>query len=172
MSNIPLAPFKGGIKSLIVILVVITSMISCKQSAKETVKDSNHDIYYDAPFIQEYHEAYMVSNIQDDNEIRSITVDHESNVWIATAAGVFRKDSAKHEWKPVITGDERGPAYSVALNASGDILLGTWNGLYRYRDKILLKEVGPEQPVSEICCDAKGDYALGPYGIWYYHGGG
>ena len=93
---------------------------------------------------------------------RSIAVDRESNVWIATASGVFKKEAGTKEWEEIISGEERGPAYSVVVNSQGDILIGTWNGLYRYRDKMLVKEEGPEPPVSEICSDNEGDYALGP----------
>jgi hypothetical protein len=123
-------------------------------------------VLFRSPFIQEYHEAYMVGKAQNDNEIRSIAIDRESNVWIASASGVFKKIPGKKDWEPVITGDERGPAYSVAANNRGDILIGTWNGLYRYSSNKLVKETGPEPPVSEICSDNGGDYALGPFGIW------
>jgi hypothetical protein len=168
MTHIHKLPFNSYTKSFIIVMIIVLNLFSCKPSARESKNGSTDTIYYDIPFIQEYHEAYMVNNNQDDNEVRSIAVDRELNVWIATAAGVFRKESGNREWEPVITGDDRGPAYSVAVNARGDILIGTWNGLYRYRDKILLKEDGPEPPVSEICSDTNGEYALGPYGIWYH----
>ena len=150
------------------LLIFFLSMLSCKQSPTAPEKDTKPVVYFDTPFLQEYHEAYMVSKDPAENEIRSIAVDHDSNVWIATASGVFRKDSGKSEWEPVIMGEDRGPSYSVVINPGGDILLGTWNGLYRYKDKILLKEVGPEPPVSEISCGNDGDYALGPNGIWHF----
>jgi hypothetical protein len=159
---------KGGIKSMIILSMGIVNLMSCKESDRVTVNDSNMDTYYDVPFIQEYHEAYMVSNNIADSEIRSIAVDHNSIVWIAAATGVFKKESGKKEWEEVISGDERGPAYSVVVNHYGDILIGTWNGLYRYRNKMVAKEVGPEPPISEICSDIDGDYALGPSGIWRY----
>jgi hypothetical protein len=169
--NIPLAPFKWGISSVVILLIVTLNLVSCKPVAREPIKVSIDTIYNDIPFNQEYHEAYMVSNNQDDNDIRSITLDNESNVWIAAAGGVFKKEAGKGEWEQVIKGEDRGPAYSVAANASGDILIGTWNGLYRFDGKTIVKEEGPEPPVSEICCDVKGDYALGPYGIWYHTNG-
>jgi ligand-binding sensor domain-containing protein len=164
--NIPLAPFKGGIISVIIVFVIIVNLTSCNESDREAIKDSNKDTYYDIPFVQEYHESYMVSDKQDDNEIRSIAVDPESNVWIAAASGVFKKAPGKRQWEEVISGEERGPAYSVVLNRKGEILIGTWNGLYRYSKRKLVKEEGPEPPVSEICSDNAGDYALGPFGIW------
>lgn len=147
-------------------VIIVVILASCRQSEKNTLKEADKDVYYDTPFIQEYHEAYMVGNNPDDNRIRSIAVDRESNVWVAAASGVFKKESQKSVWEAVLSGDERGPAYSVDVNAAGDILIGTWNGLYRYREKILVKESGPEPPVSEICSYPGGDFALGPNGIW------
>lgn len=151
-----------------VFLILILNLVSCKKSERSGQTDARNNIYYDIPFNQEYHEAYMVGQKRDDNEIRSIAVDHESNVWIASASGVFKKTAGRIGWEEIISGDDRGPAYSVVANPRGDILIGTWNGLYRYRNKLVEKESGPEPPVSEICCDTTGDYALGPFGIWRY----
>jgi streptogramin lyase len=150
----------------IVLLIFLLYLFSCKQSGRTPLNDSDNNIYYDVPFMQEYHEAYMISDKQDDNEIRGIALDRESNVWIATASGVFKKEPEKKQWEEVITGEDRGPAYSVVVNHKGDVLIGTWNGLYRYNKRTLVKEEGPEPPVSEICSDNDGDFALGPYGIW------
>ncbi len=166
MPYIQPAAFKKGIKSVIILSMILINLVSCKESDKLLLKGSDSNIYYDVPFIQEYHEAYMVSKKPEDNEIRSIAVDRESNVWIAAASGVFKKAPGRNEWEEVISGDERGPAYSVVVNHKGEILIGTWNGLYRYNKNALLKEEGPEPPVSEICSDNEGDYALGPFGIW------
>lgn len=149
----------------IITIATTLFLLSCAQGVKEP-EETGNNVYYDQPFMQEYHEAYIVSKAQSDIEIRSITVDRESNVWIASASGVFKKMDGKKDWEAVLTGDDSGPAYSVAVNNRGDILIGTWNGLYRYSSNKLLKEAGPEPPVSEICCDNDGYYALGPLGIW------
>jgi ligand-binding sensor domain-containing protein len=176
MENIPVTPrrfvqdilFKGGINSVIIPLMIILFLFSCKQPKNVSADDRRVDIYSDIPFIQEYHEGFMVSGNINDNEVRSIAVDRESNIWIATASGVFKKEAGRREWEEIISGEERGPSYSVVVNSSGDILIGTWNGLYRYSDNILAREDGPVPPVSEICADIEGDYALGPYGIWRF----
>ena len=149
-------------------VILLLNLVSCGQNGDSPEKPSVGEAYIDVPFIQEQHEAFMIGKNPADNEVRSIAVDQKSNVWIATASGVFRKESGKRDWEPVIAGDERGPSYSVEISSNGDILLGTWNGLYRYSGKTLSKEDGPEPPVSEICIDGKGDYALGPFGIWRY----
>jgi hypothetical protein len=164
MTGTKLLKFKDPSQTFLLILLLI--LVSCRHADNESVSYSSDTVYADIPFFQEYHEAYMVSNNSADNEIRSIAVDRELNVWIATASGVFKKDAELGDWKEIISGKERGPAYSVIVNTDGDILIGAWNGLYRYRDNHLAREEGPVPPVSEICSDNEGDYALGPYGIW------
>jgi hypothetical protein len=116
--NIPQSPlrspqgkhFKRVIKPVIILSMVIVNLVSCKESDKEAVNYSDKDTYYDVPFVQEYHEAYFVSNNPDDNEIRSIAVDHDSNVWIATGSGVFKKEAGKGKFTPVFSDVDRGPA--------------------------------------------------------------
>ncbi|MDO9341446.1 MAG: hypothetical protein Q7T72_13085 [Bacteroidales bacterium] len=135
---------------LISTFIFTLSLISCKQEAKKTESTSGEEIYQDIPFVQEIHDAYMVSNNQADNEVRSIAVDHESNVWIATASGVFLKKADSRVWDPVITDDDRGPAYSVTVNPDGDVLPGTWDGIYRYRNHSLNKEEGYLENVSHL----------------------
>lgn len=148
------------------LLIFFLCIMSCRQTETDSEKDNSNEVYYDTPFIQEYQEAFIVGKDREDNEIRSIAVDNESNVWIAAASGVFKKEPGKTVWDEVISGENKGPSYSVVVNNRGDILIGTWNGFYRYSNKTLVKEEGPEPPVSEICSDNGGDYALGPSGIW------
>ena len=147
---------------------LLLTLASCGHADRESDNNCGDTIYTDIPFVQEFHEAYMVSDNKEDNEIRSIAVDRESNIWIATASGVFKKEAGARQWKEIISGEDRGPSYSVVVNSLGDIMIGAWNGLYRYRDKMVTKEEGPVPPVSEICTDTSGDYALGPYGIWRF----
>ncbi|MEZ5106595.1 MAG: two-component regulator propeller domain-containing protein [Draconibacterium sp.] len=151
-----------------VMLPLITLMFVVACNPKPVEKTGENDvIYVDVPFLQETHEAFYVTSNDNDNEIRSIALDANFNVWIATASGVFRKDKDTRNWTPVIEGESRGPAYSVAINPNGDILLGTWNGLYRFSDGKLTKAEGVKPPVSVICNDGDENYALGPYGIWH-----
>ena len=48
--------------------------------------------FKDTSFMQEYHQAYPISNDVKEKEVRSITTDKEGNVWIATAAGILVKN--------------------------------------------------------------------------------
>lgn len=152
----------------VIFCILVVCLISCRQEAKKTDSSAQSEVYQDTPFVQETHDAFQISKNKADNEVRTIAVDLESNVWIATASGVFRKGADTKIWLPVITGEFRGPAYAVTVNPNGDVLMGTWDGIYRYSNKQLKKEEGVKPPVSEICNDGDGNYALGPYGIWRY----
>ena len=156
--------------SIPVLFGLLSLISSCKNEDGRKLMDPSENVYQDSSFIQEYHNAFFISTIREDNEVRSITVDNESNVWIATASGVFVKKLDSAIWEPVIGEDDRGPAYSVISNNDGDVLMGTWNGIYRYRNNSLVREEGPTAPVSEICSDGNSNYALGPFGIWRYSG--
>jgi hypothetical protein len=169
---------KQLLRSLILILslCLATGLPSCKTEAEKQEAKAQPSIYEDVPFIQESHDAHFISNIPGDNEVRSIAVDLNSNIWIATASGIFYKKADSRTWQPVITDENRGPAYSVTVNPNGDVLMGTWNGIYRFKNNDLVKEVGSTPPISVICnedygngnANINGNYALGPYGIWRY----
>jgi len=154
---------------LIVACIITVFLMSCRQMVKKAVNSVPLEVYQDVPFVQEFHDAYKISNNPSDNEVRSIVVDQESNIWIATASGIFFKKSGIREWEPIITGAARGPAYSVVVNTNGEVLLGVWDGIYRYSNHLLKKEEGVKPPISVICNDGNGNYALGPYGIWRFN---
>ncbi len=124
--------------------------------------------YKDVPFIQETHVGYKISDNADDNEVRSIAVDKQSNVWVATAAGIFRKSAESRKWDEIITGENKGPAYSVVIAEDGTVLFGTWNCLYSYANLQLKKEEGLVPPISVICTSGNETFALGPNGIWQH----
>ncbi len=154
---------------LLIWAILLICTMSCQKANQ--LDTTEIKVYHDEPFIQEYHEAYMVSDNESDNDIRSIAVDTGSNVWIATASGVFCKEKDSTRWQPVITGKDRGPAYSVSTLKNGDVLMGTWNGIYRFNDDKLIKENGVKSPVSVICSNLDDVYALGPNGIWLWDNG-
>jgi len=53
----------------------------------------------DRDFWQEYHESYPVSNNAVKNEVRSISIDDQSNIWIATVEGILRRKPADTSWE-------------------------------------------------------------------------
>jgi len=142
---------------------------SCVQEKKPSEPAADTSIR-DTPFVQERHTAFPVGSDPEANEVRSIVADNRQHIWIATAAGIFGKEATATVWNPVITGSDRGPAYAVALEEDGTLLLGTWNGLYSYRDGALRKEEGVRPPVSVLTTRGSETYALGPHGIWKRYG--
>jgi ligand-binding sensor domain-containing protein len=120
-------------------------------------------------FWQEYHQGFIVGNNEGDNDIRSIAVDESSNIWIATASGIFIKDKNKDAWSPVLEKGSRGPAYAVIADAASGVWMGTWDGVYQFRDNKLQKIEGVEAPVSALCKSKEGIYVLGPKGVWLYN---
>ena len=122
----------------------------------------------DTAFWQEYHQGFSVGNNEGDNDVRSIAVDESSNIWIATASGIFIKDKNKDTWSPVLDEGSRGPAYAVIADKESGIWMGTWNGVYQFQDNKLQKIEGVEAPVSALCKSKEGIYALGPKGVWLY----
>lgn len=157
----------------LLILLAAGALFFCTQNAKveNAVSTEKQNSYSDIPFIQEYHDGYLISKNATDNEIRSIAVDKESNVWVATASGVFVKNIGTREWTPIITGNDRGPAYSVVATNNGSVILGTWNGIYSFQNNQLKKEKGVKPPISEITTKGDETYALGPHGIWKSNNG-
>jgi len=147
--------------------VTLTSGFSLRgqNPAKSEIKTASVS-YYDTPFVQEVHDGFKISDNPADNEVRSIAVDQGANVWIATASGIFCKKSGTRRWEPVILGEDRGPAYSVVVNPDGTVVMGTWNGIFSFRNQKLTREEGVKPPISVVCNDGNDNFALGPYGIW------
>lgn len=133
--------------------------------------DSEDSVYLDKPFWQEYHEGYSVGTSPEENDVRSIAVDDESNVWIATGAGIFQKKKDSTIWNSMLSEIETGPSFAV-FTENKTTWLGTWNGLWRYQNNKLEKITGPKGPVSAICKTSDGLYVLGPYGFWFDNGKG
>lgn len=127
---------------------------------------SDDSVYLDKPFWQEYHEGYSVGTSPEENDVRSIAVDDESNVWIATGAGIFQKKKDSTIWNSMLSESETGPSFTV-FTENKTTWLGTWNGLWRYQNNKLEKITGPKGPVSAICKTSDGLYVLGPNGFWF-----
>jgi hypothetical protein len=127
--------------------------------------------YSDDTFFQEVHEAFFIGENPTDNEVRDLAVDQENKVWVATAGGVFRKSNASKEWSPIITGENRGPAYAVEVDQGGTVFLGTWDGLYRFDGDRLEKQADVAGPISVLSSTGNETYAMGPNGIWYQKNG-
>jgi hypothetical protein len=125
----------------------------------------------DTSFWQEYHEAYPIGKSAAENDIRSIAVDNNSNIWIATAAGIFMKKKNDSIWTSPFTNEaDNGPAYAVATDNQSLVWMGTWKGVFVFQDNYLKYLPGTQGPVSAVCVAKEGAYVLGPAGVWLYNG--
>ena len=88
----------------------------------------------DTAFWQEYHQGFIVGNDDGDNDVRSVAVDEFSNVWIASASGIFIKDKNKGTWSRVLDEESRGPAYAVIADKEG--VFGWGHGMVYINFKI------------------------------------
>ncbi len=137
----------------------LMALFSCKSANKA---EEVYSFYQDEAFAQEYHEAYPMQG----NDVRAILPDRDGNVWAATANGFFRKKKDSREWEPVFDSERNGPSFALAQDSAGTIWLGSWNGLYQFRNGSIAKTDGPTGPVSAICTKGKTVYAIGPNGFW------
>ncbi|WP_259016407.1 ligand-binding sensor domain-containing protein [Emticicia fluvialis] len=147
-------------------LTITFFMYACKS----TEQHESAATYKDAPFWQEYHEAYPISENAEENNVRSIVIDKANNVWVATASGIFMKKANESNWASIQNATDKGPAFAVNTDNEGTVWLGTWNGIYRFKNNQLEKLQGVNPPVSAICTAKEGVYALGPHGIWLFDG--
>ena len=125
--------------------------------------------YTDTAFLQEYHKPFRVNTDKDITEVRSISVDEDNNVWIATDAGIRMMKSGTSDWSKPFPENENGPAFCVLSNKNGEVFMGTWKGVYVYKNNTLKLLTGTEGPIAAICAASEGIYAAGPQGIWLYN---
>ncbi|MBN7810282.1 regulator [Algoriphagus sp. H41] len=156
--------------SLVLGLFTASLFLSCKRESSEATVLSVAEKVPDEAFVQEVHEAFSIGENPEDNEVRDIFVDTDDQVWIATAGGIFVKAKGSAEWKPVLEGESRGPAYAVEQDSDGRLWLGTWDGLYSFTSGKTAKAEGLEGPISQLAVAGSVLYALGPMGIWQRKG--
>jgi len=124
----------------------------------------------DVDFIQEYHEPYPVSTNAAENEVRSVTIDSQSNVWIATIAGILMKKNGESSWTNVLTESDQGPSFAVVADDQSNIWMGTWKGVFVHRNGNLSNLTGTDGPISVLCTAKEGTYAIGLNGVWLSDG--
>jgi hypothetical protein len=153
------------------VLFLFFLFVNLAYSQQTTKGNSQLQSVADKGFWQEYHEAYPVSSVSIENNVRSIAVDKQLTVWIATAAGIFMKKNGDNNWVAIPFHDsDKGPAYAVAVDEHDAIWMGTWKGLFVYKNNWAVQLAGPQAPISVICTAKEGVYALGPKGVWFFNG--
>ncbi len=154
-------------KKLLLLYLILFSL-GCSQTIDESPENSSVNVYKDTPFIQEYHEGYVIDDLKNEaNDVRAIHAGLNDHIWIATKNGVYRQLPNSSEWHLMIAGTNQGPAYDVISDENGRVWAATWNGVYFY-DEDLEKVEGVQPPIAKLVASKEGIYALGPYGIWLY----
>lgn len=125
----------------------------------------------DTSFSQEYHVPHFPNGLND-ADIRNIAVDDQSQIWIATSEGIFKKQINAAMWEKILSGLEDGPAYAVLYDPASGIWAGTWKGVFQYRNNTFEKMADTQGPVSVLCADREGVYAFGPKDSWLCHSSG
>jgi hypothetical protein len=155
----------GSLIYLIAVLAIILGSCLSNSNSQPSLEQTS---YNDTLFSQEYHVAYPLPSTWD-SDVRSIALDLEDNVWIATRDGIFRKNNGEQSWQPVLPKEEQGPSFDVEVDQES-VWLSTWNGVYVFKDGLLHKMPGATTPISTLCVSDEGVYALGPKGTWLYSG--
>ncbi|MHC4203908.1 MAG: ligand-binding sensor domain-containing protein [Planctomycetota bacterium] len=120
----------------------------------------------DSPFVQEYHEAYLIGQGAGQNDVRAVAVDSSGNIWAGTKAGVFRLDSDKKQWVELMDKADSGPVYDIVADRAGTVWIGAWNGMYRSTPNGLLRLKQINCPISALCVTENEVVGLGDAGIW------
>ena len=152
------------------VLLVIMALSCTSTRDPDNERDTGNDgPYKDVPFVQEYHDGYVVDEeMAGANDVRAIQADQDGNIWIATGAGPYVKRPGSRQWELMIPGPDQGPAYDVEIDAQKVAWIAAWNGIYRIRSGKPEKLDGPEPPLARVVIADEGVYALGPHGIWLY----
>ena len=153
------------------IVFLLSLVFSCNNPhyTDENQEVINEGAYIDIPFIQEYHEGYLVDEKNSGaNDVRAIQADSNDKIWIASKSGTYMKNQGSRQWKLMISGSDQGPAYDIKTDKHNVVWIATWNGIYNNDSGKMQKMEGPEPPLAKVVLADEGVYALGPYGIWLY----
>lgn len=135
----------------------------------------------DAPFWQEYHEAYPLHG-EGANDVRAVAADAAGNVYAATRAGVFVLPKGAKDWRGPLSGGrmgEAGPCYDLCVDTAGTVWMAAWNGLYRSTASEsgensqpgMEMVMGVDSPLLAVCVYKEGVAAAG-LGRWIYRAQG
>lgn len=116
----------------------------------------------DVPFIQETHEAFPLSGSAE-NDLSSITVGPQGEIWVASQAGVHRLKAGT--WSTP-EGGRIGPCHSLWFDRDGVLWIGAWNGVYALRSGKIVRDGLADLPVGCVRGGREGIFAAGPFGIF------
>jgi len=152
-------------------LLLMILVFSCKNQADPDTNQDKKSLspYQDIPFIQEYHDGYVVDEkTAGANDVRAIYADSHGRIWIACRAGTYMKESDSRRWELMIQGSDQGPAYDIQGDEQNSVWIAAWNGIYNNSSGKMELMEGPKPPLARVLIADEGVYALGPHGIWLY----
>jgi hypothetical protein len=156
-------------RNLLVYVVAVCLFFSCYPKIGELESQLFQEYYVDTPFVQEYHEGFIVDkNNPAANDVRAVHIDRNEQVWIATKNGVYKKSKNNHVLSLMINGENQGPAYDIKSDANGFIWIAAWDGVYANINGTITRMEGPVGPLAKIVAAAEGVYVLGPHGVWIF----
>lgn len=150
---------------VVALLFVLLAMVGCRRSSHEAA------IYKDAPFEQETHEGFLLTEGTNPLPVARIQLDEELTIWAATKSGVYIKKTGSSDWEfPEINKEINGPVFDLIVTEKNHYL-ATWKGLYRLDSTqlILIPETA-NQPISILYHGTKGIYAIGSSNNWLIDG--
>ncbi len=118
----------------------------------------------DQPFWQDEHLRYPIHDDDQANDVRGVSVDASGRVWIATATGVRWLEDDR--WVVPPGTDGLGLAYRVLDDERGTVWVGTWQGLYAWRDGRREKVSAVTGPINCLARSAETLWCGGAAGIW------
>lgn len=94
-------------------------------------------------------------------DVRCVSVSAGGTVWIATQKGVYSLKPGAAAWS-VPAGAPGGSCYSVAVDGSGTVWAGAWDGLFCGSDTQMHRVSADRIPISVLAPTRSGVTALGP----------
>jgi len=120
----------------------------------------------DTLFVQEYHEAFPLSEGDGRNDVRAVAVDDSGGVWAGTRDGVYRLNRDTKRWIGLMEDEDAGPVYDIVVDHADTVWIGAWNGLYRSTADGFDKLKKINCPIAALCAVGDTMIGLGGGGIW------
>ncbi len=120
----------------------------------------------DTPFRQEYRSFLSEGLSGRAREIRSIAVDKDDRVFVATADGAFQL-SENGRWQAISPDKLIGPTYAIGVGREDHLWIGAWDGLYQSdRKGGFRKSSAIDSPITCLSFSGESGWAMGPRGLW------
>ena len=126
----------------------------------------------DTKFVQETHQGYRIGISAAANDLLTIAVDRQNNVWAGGRAGLFRLSAGQRSWQAMFDAEDSGPVFNILCDADGKILVAAWNGLHVFQSgenssSAVHRSISAiDSPVTAMVQKGGEIIAAGPAGWW------